>query len=303
MGFFIGRTVPLSLSRRLVTDFMHLSRHVPRVSMERRMPLRPLVAARAASALRPSWYALLSKAFGIVAARNPMLRRTYMSYPWPRLYEHPESVATISVEREVRGESTPLVANISHPERRSLADVNDWVRRAQDRPLHENGGFRRLLFLSRLPFPVRRYIMWLCNEWSGSQRARFFGTFGISLTSSLGATLKHMVTPWTTTLHAGPFGAGDSMPLRVWFDHRLLDGAPMARILKELEEVLLGEILIELRSLPCREAARSRAATVRERFQPRSLTVAAREIRSCPFRPRRGRTAANLPTNSAESRR
>ena len=255
MGLFIGRSIPLSLPRRLVTDFMHVSRNIPRVCMERRLPLRPLVAARAASGLRPSWYALLSKAFGIVAARNPMLRRTYMPYPWPRLYEHPESVANISVEREVCGESTPMVANISHPERRSLADINDWVRRAQDRPLHEIAAFRRLLLIARLPFPVRRFLLWMSNEWSGSQRAKFFGTFGISLTSSLGATLKHMVTPFTTTLHAGPFGPDDSMPLRVWFDHRLLDGAPMARILKELEEVLLGDILIEVRSLPCREAA------------------------------------------------
>jgi hypothetical protein len=64
-----------------------------------------------------------------------------------------------------------------------------------------------------------------------------------------------MISPWTTTLHAGPIGTDGSLPLRVWFDQRLIDGASMARVLGEFEEVLVGQIAREIRSLPCRDAA------------------------------------------------
>jgi hypothetical protein len=255
MPLFSGQSRRLSLTRRLVADYMHISRNLPRATMERRMAMRPLVAARAASGVRPSWYAILAKAFATVAARHPVLRSAYLRYPWPRIYEHPRSVAAVVVEREVRGESTPFIAPMASPDTRTLVELHAGVRRYQERPLHEIGAFRRALMVARMPFPLRRLVWWLGNDWLGTQRARFFGTFGISLTSSLGATLVHMVSPWTTTLHAGPIAADGSMPLRVWFDHRLLDGAPMARILREVEEVLLGQIVLEVRSLPCSEAA------------------------------------------------
>jgi hypothetical protein len=255
MALFTGRSRPLPFSRRLVADYMHVSRHLARVTMERRMGLRPLISARAASGIRPSWYAILAKAFAVVAARHPVLRSTYLRYPWPRLYEHPRSVAAIVVEREVCGESTPLIAPMGCPDQRPLVELHAGVRRYQEEPLHEIGAFRRALRVARLPLVLRRLVWWLGNDWLGTPRARFFGTFGITLTSSLGATLVDIVCPWTTTLHAGPIAADGTMPLRVWFDHRLLDGAPMARILRELEDVLLGQIVLEVRSLPCRDAA------------------------------------------------
>ena len=225
MPFFAGRSSSLTLSRRLVTDYMHLSRKIPLVAMERRMDLCALIAARAQAVERPSWYALLAKAFALVAMRHPVLRSVYLPYPWPRVYEHPESVAAVVVEREVEGVSTPLIADLPGPERRSLAELSARVRCCQSQPLYENDAFRRALRIARLPLPLRRYLLWWPNEWWGTLSHQFFGTFGISLTASLGATLIEMRTPWTTVLHAGPFTADGQAPVRVWFDHRLLDGA------------------------------------------------------------------------------
>src|SRR5437870_737193 len=98
-----SRTVPLSLTRRLVCDVLHFARQIPSVPVQRRMSLAPLVAARANCTARPSWVALFAKAYGLVAAENPRLRQSYLSFPYPRLYEHAESVATISVERTYEG--------------------------------------------------------------------------------------------------------------------------------------------------------------------------------------------------------
>jgi hypothetical protein len=49
MALFSGRSRPLPLSRRIVADYMRFGRDLPRVTMERRMALRPLLTARAAS--------------------------------------------------------------------------------------------------------------------------------------------------------------------------------------------------------------------------------------------------------------
>ena len=46
-----GRTVPISLARQLVIDFLHASQRVPTVCMERHMRLAPVVAARATANL------------------------------------------------------------------------------------------------------------------------------------------------------------------------------------------------------------------------------------------------------------
>lgn len=43
-----GRYIPVSYFRRLVTDLMYFSAKVPSVTIERRMDLAPLVAARQA---------------------------------------------------------------------------------------------------------------------------------------------------------------------------------------------------------------------------------------------------------------
>src|SRR5207248_6521574 len=95
----IGRKVPLSLPRRYVCDLLHFARNVPSVPVQRRLRLAAVAAARETAQPRPTWCALFTKAFACLSAANPRLRRVYISYPWPHLYEHFENVATLAVER------------------------------------------------------------------------------------------------------------------------------------------------------------------------------------------------------------
>ena len=69
-----GRYFAVSDFRRLVTDLMHFSAKVPNVTVERRMKLASLVAARHACSVPPTWSAIIAKAHGLVAARTPALR-------------------------------------------------------------------------------------------------------------------------------------------------------------------------------------------------------------------------------------
>jgi hypothetical protein len=79
----INRTIPLSPAWRLACDVLHFGQKVPLVVLERRMRLADVVRARAAILTKPTWFAVFAKAYGIIAARWPALRRSYLSLPWP----------------------------------------------------------------------------------------------------------------------------------------------------------------------------------------------------------------------------
>src|SRR5215471_14966215 len=130
-----GRWLPVSPFRRLVTDLMSFSAKVPSVTVERRMRLGAVVTARRACQPRPSWSALLIKAFAVIAARTPELRTAYMTFPWAHFYEHPSNVGTINLERVVDGEKVVLQIQIRRPEARSLAELDAIIQRNKEEPI------------------------------------------------------------------------------------------------------------------------------------------------------------------------
>jgi hypothetical protein len=236
------------LPRRLITDLLHFSQKVPAVAMERRMQLAPLVQARRSTHPKPSWSALFLKAYALVAGRYPELRRAYLKFPWPHLYEHPGNVATVAILRRFGDEEAVFFANLRAPEQWSLLKIEDHLRRCREQPLESIGSFRRALLVGRLPWPLRRLVWWLGLNVSGKQRARCFGTFGLSVVAGFGAGQLNLLTPLTTALYYGLLEPDGALPVRMVFDHRVFDGAVAARALRDLETILLGEILAEVRA-------------------------------------------------------
>jgi hypothetical protein len=251
----IGRRVTLSLGRRLICDLMHVSRHVPLIPMERRMRLAEVAAAREEAHPRPSWCAIILKAYGFVAAARPRLRRAYVGFPWPHLYEHPENVAAVAVERLLGEEEVVLFTQVRGPENQSLVALDRYLRQCKEDPVESNGFYRRELLLSSLPLPLRRLLWWYGLQSSGYRRAKHSGTFGLSVTAGSGAGALQLVSPLTTSLHYGVLEADGTLELRLTFDHRVLDAATVARAMTDLERVLNGEILRELRYLRATHAA------------------------------------------------
>src|SRR5262249_24621283 len=99
-----GKSIGLSPQRRFVCDLLEAAASVPSVPVQRQMGLSALVRARAAHPARPPWAVLFTKAYALMAAEMPAMRRAYMQLPWGHLYEHPCSIASIAVEREYQGE-------------------------------------------------------------------------------------------------------------------------------------------------------------------------------------------------------
>jgi len=249
-----GRTVPLSLARRFIGDLMHVAASVPSVPMQRRMHLAPLVAARSALRQRIGWCALFTKAFAMVAARRPELRRAYMNFPRPRLFEHADNFAAIAVEREYDGDKSAFFAHIRAPERWELSALEARLRFFKEAELSRVRSFRRALRYSGWPLVCRRLMWWYGLNVSGRARAKYLGSFGVSSTAGEGASQLSLWTPLTTSLFYSPFSADGSIDVRLVFDHRVFDGCVAARALAEVEKTLLGEILTEVNHL-CRANA------------------------------------------------
>ncbi len=272
-----GRQLPLSLPRKFVCDLLAFAKKVPSVPMQRRMKLGELVAARNASSPRISWCAIFLKAYSIISAKQPELRRAYLPFPWPHLYEHPTNIASFSLERDYGGEDGVFLAQIPQPEKFSLLELDALVRHYKTVPIEQVPAYQRALLLTRLPRPVRRLVWRLGLYVDGMYRAGFFGTFAVSVVASLGAAGLHILSPLTTTLNYGTFEPDGSIDVRLTYDHRVLDGAHVARAMVALEEVLRGEILAELKAgLP----AHSDRAVVAVRWfettsEPESQTVGA----------------------------
>jgi hypothetical protein len=251
-----GRRIPLSRARRLVVDFLHFAAGVPTVPVQRRARLQPVIDARAALRERPAWTALMVKAFAAVSAEFPELRRAYCKFPWPHLYEVDTPTASVVVERDFEGEKAIFIGRIKDPASLSLPDLTARLRSLSETPVGQVKDFRRALRTVRYPRPVRRALWWVGLN-VGRQRARHFGTFGVSVYSALGAESLHPLSPLTTILNYGVFSPTGEVDLRVVYDHRVTDGAVIARALARLEEVLTGPMVEELRGLAVTQASRA----------------------------------------------
>lgn len=241
-----GRAIRLSAARRLVGDLMWFSISVPRVTVQRRMNLEAILAARRSLQTRPSWTAIFLKGYALLSRETPELRRAYVKLPWPQLYEYPASVASVAHEREFEGERAVLLSRIKGPEGRSIADLDASLQAARSSPVLEIREFRRALTIARIPALFRRPAMWLGLN-IGRQRANYFGTFQLSVYSGLGAESLNPLTPLTSLLNYGPIGEDGSVDVRIHYDHRVMDGANVARALKRFEAILNGEVADEVR--------------------------------------------------------
>ncbi|NBX23529.1 MAG: hypothetical protein EBR52_05365, partial [Microbacteriaceae bacterium] len=115
---------------------------------------------------------------------------------------------------------------------------------AATRPVEEF--FKRQLQLEMVPGPLRRTILrWNMNSCSPKRAARI-GTFSLSTLAGLGASNRFHPTICTTSLSYAPLEADGRCLVTLIADHRVLDGAVVARALARLEETLRRDIAAEL---------------------------------------------------------
>jgi hypothetical protein len=243
-----GRAIRLSVPRRMIIDLLYFARGIPTIPVQKRMSLAALIAARRMCNQRPRWISLFTKGYALVAQEFPELRRAYVKLPWPQLYEYPTSRANIMIERDYLGESAVCPVSIKDPAHQSLRDIGRLIEHASTAPVEDLKDFRRWTQFARLPRFLRRLFWWVGLNW-GRQRGNYFGTFGLSVYSALKAESLHPLAPATTVLNYGVIGKDGLLDVRIIYDHRVVNGATIARALGRLEEILNSEITEEVRSM------------------------------------------------------
>ncbi|MGE3315206.1 MAG: hypothetical protein AB7O26_08820 [Planctomycetaceae bacterium] len=245
----VGRNIRLPKSRRLVVDLLKYSRRVPSQALTRYCNVKEVAALRSQVDPKVSWPALFIKAYALMSARRPQLRRLYMKWPWGYFYEHPYTIGRMTVSRQIDGEDWVLFARFVKPEIVPLARLHDLVAETRDLPVEQVERFRQQIAFAGVPTFLRRIAWWVSMNVSGYMRATRFGTFGLTTVSSLGAISIHPPCTGATTFTLGPVAKDGTVRVTMVYDHRMLDGAPVANYLRELEETLNTEILAELKAM------------------------------------------------------
>jgi hypothetical protein len=248
-----GRRRWLGRPRALVLDLLRLSQRVPTFPVERQMDLGAVAAARDACPQRISWVALFAKAFAVAAREIPPLRRSYIAWPWPHLYEHEQNVAMVAVNRQYEGEDRLFWLRLLSPETAPLIGLQRQLLRGTTGEVREV--YRQQLQFSAVPSLLRRLIWWGRMNVSPARRARWLGTFGMSVLASQGCYNRRPPHFLAACVTYGPLDELGRMPVTLVCDHRVLDGVTAAKGLALMEETLRGAIASELRGISGQRAA------------------------------------------------
>ena len=232
-----GRSIPLSPARVFVADLSEAARRMPQGVIGRRIDVSAVVAARRSGDKRIPLTAFFVKAWAECARDLPELRRSYVGLLTPRLHEHPFSVASLMVESQLDGETVIFPARIKRPAERSLGEVAEEIALAAGAPVRGVSRNREILIVSRLPRPLRRLVWW-CVFGTPRHRQHYVGTFGVSAIGHLGASILYPVSPLSIFLGYGPIRHDGTVDVTLGFDHRVMDGAVVARGMALLEEKL-----------------------------------------------------------------
>jgi hypothetical protein len=231
----------------MVAEIMHEGKRVPSLPLAKDIDIGPLIEAREQAQQRHSSLAIFTRAYGLTGVQHPELRRALIRWPYPRLYEHFETVCAVPMERMWLGERTLLFPMLASPEIRQLPEISYWLKTLKEIDPWEIGVFREYLNCGRMPWPLRRFSVWHSLHFSGAMRARRFGTCVISSLGDLGYEQVDVITPVTTYFSLGPVDERGHVRATIIYDHRVMDGRDVAKCLNTVERILNHQLLGELR--------------------------------------------------------
>jgi len=195
--------------------------------------------------------AILLKAIGIAQRLHPASRTAIL--PWGRTVTFNDIVAGFTVERYVGQQPAVFFGAIEAPDEKPLAQVAEELRAYGEDEISNIPQLDIEDRFNNMPWLFRRFILWLGMRFP-KVRLRYMGaTFGLSSLGKFGAW--GLIPPCVST---STFGVGTVEPRAVVregaivvrpmmtlilnFDHRLIDGAPAARFMQDVQKLLEGDM-------------------------------------------------------------
>lgn len=258
-----GSIVPFPPLQQMATDWMEIERH--RHIMHGLFEVDVTEARRAIRAYRARTGSPLSLTAFLIyclarAVDADKAMQAYRLGPHRQVQFDAVDVG-IMVEREVDGAKIPVGAVIRAANRKGLDQIQQEIRAAQegdlgDVAMHAQPGWLRPL-LARgltawlaLPAVLRRAV-WAWALRNPYRRKRIAGTVGLTSVGTFGRGIGWGIAPMnhTTTLVVGGLArkpglvegrieAREFLCLTLTLDHDIIDGAPAARFVRRLTELI-----------------------------------------------------------------
>jgi len=211
------------------------------------MDLTAISTARTECPQRISWPALFIKAYALVAQEIPELRQTWYVWPWAHVYQHATSVAALTVHKELNGEPWLFWGLFRSPELLGLQEIQSTIDQLQSQPAKQV--FQNQWRLAHLPTFLRRMLWWWNLKIETRKRASRLGTYFVSTLSAQGVEIQLPPSVQTGCLTYGPLDKQNVSRVTLPYDHRIMAGTLVARVLKRLECVLNESLVTELKAV------------------------------------------------------
>jgi hypothetical protein len=187
----------------------------------------------------------------------------------------------IPIERQIGGTRAPMVHIIRRANHKTFLQIHQEIRAVQAQPVPHSKGFAPwILFFMRLPWPVPQLFGAILRAATRRDPAgttvRLAGTVGVTAVGMFGRRSGWGLVPMVQTLGLIVCGIArkpamvdnrieprEMLSLTVAFDHDVVDGAPAARFIRRLTELIeSGHGLIENPSMPLANTTTAQPAEV-----------------------------------------
>lgn len=200
--------------------------------------------------IRVTATAFLLKAIAIAQRSHPDTRTAML--PFGRTVVFNNIVAGFTVERFIGNQPTLFFGAIDEPDTKSIADISEELRAHAEADLEKVFHMRLQHKFTWMPWILRRIILWVGLHVNPALRIKCLGaTFGLSSLGKFG--MKAIIPPCVSTstfgigaiekrpvVRDGQIEVRKMMTITLNFDHRIIDGAPAARFLNDVQKLLEG---------------------------------------------------------------
>jgi len=203
------------------------------------------------SGIRVTATALLLKAIGIAQRSHPESRSALL--PWGQTMILNRIVAGFTVEKLVDNEPAVYLGIIEDPDSKTLIDIARELHIYSEREIADVPLLALEERFNHMPWLIRRLIILLGIAIPAIRFHYLPASFGVTSIGKYG--IKGIIPP---SVCASTFGVGHIdekavvrdgqiviapiMSLTLNFDHRLIDGAPAARFLSDVQKLMEGEL-------------------------------------------------------------
>lgn len=243
-----GTTKSVGQDRAIVLDVVRYAAKVPSFPVERWVDISNVANLRQQSPVRVSWTALFIRAYGLASRQHAQLRQIYVPWPWPRIYQSPDCVISLAVNRtQPNGNERLYFGRVFSPDLRSLSEIQADIDSFQTQ--EPKTIFRSQWRGAKTPSLIRRLAWWWRMEVDYRNRPRRCGTGSVSALAGQGVTNRLHPCIMTTSFSFGPVQPDGRILVTMQCDHRVIDGAAAARALNSLCDNLTQQIATELSGL------------------------------------------------------